>query len=75
MYFFISMILFITSIIIYRQTGDFDQFWKLLLISGLFGLCDSILDLSPKKFVQEINNFNKINKNKSENNENYDSRK
>lgn len=66
MYFIISMILFITSIILYKQTGDFNQFWKLLMISGLFGLCDSISNLSIKKFIDTIANYKSLIKNKKE---------
>lgn len=66
MYFIISMILFITSIILYKQTGDFNQFWKLLLISGLFGLCDSISSLSIKRFIDTIVNYKPLKKDEKE---------
>lgn len=51
MYFIISLILFLASVILYHNSGDFDQFWKLLIASGLFGLCDSVNSLSLKSLL------------------------
>lgn len=57
MYFLISLILFIAAIISYRNGGDFDQFWKILLVSGLFGICDAINSCSLKSFIYTYKNM------------------
>lgn len=54
MYCLISLILFIGAVLNLNQVGDFEQFYKLCIISGLFGLCDSISSLSIKRFFEYI---------------------
>lgn len=57
MYFIISLILFIAAIIFYHNGGEFDSFWKLLLASGLFGICDAINSCSLKSFIYTYKNM------------------
>lgn len=51
MYFIFSVVLFLGGLLHLNRGGDFDQFWKLIIASGLFGLCDSITSCSLKSFL------------------------
>lgn len=66
MYFVMSVVMFLTGFILYEKTGDFNIFFKLLIISCGFGLCDSISDLSLKKFVEAISRFQPVNKERNQ---------
>lgn len=49
MYCLFSIILFISAILCYYETGNFDYFWKLLIASGIFGFCDAVNNCSLKQ--------------------------
>lgn len=62
MYCILSLVLFLGAVLNLNQTGDFDQFFKLCILSGVFGLCDSISSLSIKKFIDAVSNYKPIQK-------------
>lgn len=51
MYFILCIVLFIVGLFSFSKTGDFDQFFKMTIISGIFGLCDSINNCSLKQLL------------------------
>lgn len=66
MYCVLSILICLGSFILYDQTGNFDYLFKMLIISTMFGLCDSISSLSVKKFIDSIVNFKPLQNNKKE---------
>ena len=66
MYCVLSILICLGGFILYDQTGNFDYLFKMLIISTMFGLCDSISSLSIKKFIDAIANFKPLENNKKE---------
>lgn len=60
MYFILSILIFLASMILYDQTGNFDYLFKMLLISCGFAFCDSISSLSPKRIIDAVANYKSI---------------
>lgn len=66
MYCILSILICLGGFILYDQTGNFDYLFKMLIISTMFGLCDSISSLSIKKFIDTISNYKLLEKDKKD---------